>query len=119
MRKFRVVRRHLPGGIVFVVQTQRHLIPVWVDAWRIYGETTRDYFNTLAEAEHLIGLLKEFRPKKDIVINASKNDLSKDPRFWQRLRSFIENVHVHDLPGMEEKDMILNVCNRKIGDADI
>lgn len=120
MRKFRVVKRHLPGGIVFVIQTQRRLLPhFWVDAWKVFGENLRDYFISLAEAEAMVELLKEFRPEKDIVINSSKNDFSRDPRFWQRLRSFIQNVHVHDLPGMEEKDMILSVCSRKIGDDDI
>jgi hypothetical protein len=120
MRKFRVVKRHLPGGIVFVVQTQRRLLPYfWVDAWRIYGEILRDYFTTLVEAEAMVELLKEFKQEKDIAINDSRKDITQDPRFWQRLRLFVQNVHVADLPGMEEKDMILSVCSKKIGDADI
>lgn len=32
--------------------------------------------------------------------------------FWKRLYDFVENVQVNDLPGEEEKEMILHVAKR-------
>lgn len=37
----------------------------------------------------------------------------KEINFWNRLETFISNVGVSDLPGEEEKEMILNVCHRE------
>ena len=34
--------------------------------------------------------------------------------FWKRLYAFVENVEVNDLPGDEEKEMILSVAKRFI-----
>lgn len=34
--------------------------------------------------------------------------------FWNRLKTFIECVQVHDAMSEEEQDMIINVCNVKI-----
>jgi hypothetical protein len=34
--------------------------------------------------------------------------------FWTRLQSFISNIDVSDLPGEEEKGMILHVCEKLI-----
>lgn len=33
------------------------------------------------------------------------------PNFWQRLKTFIENVQVNDQPSEEEKQMILKICD--------
>lgn len=37
--------------------------------------------------------------------------------FWRRLEMFVKEVQVNDLPGEEEKEMILNVCKKQIDNA--
>lgn len=41
-------------------------------------------------------------------------DYTKEKEFWERLKSFVENVQVNDLMSEEEKQMILNNCEKKI-----
>ncbi len=41
-------------------------------------------------------------------------DYTKDIQFWNRLKAFVQNVDVNDLPGEEEKAMILIACEEKI-----
>lgn len=33
--------------------------------------------------------------------------------FWERLRDFVKDIEVSDLPGEEEKEMILHVCEEQ------
>lgn len=37
--------------------------------------------------------------------------------FFKRLKSFVENVQVNDMPSEEEKEMILYVCDRNLIDS--
>lgn len=41
-------------------------------------------------------------------------DYTQDPLFWERLLEFVGNVQTGCQMGDEEKDMIINVCVRKI-----
>jgi hypothetical protein len=34
--------------------------------------------------------------------------------FWNRLASFISNVQVNDLPGLEEQGMIMHTCEKML-----
>lgn len=123
MRKFRIVERSLPEGRIFVIQTQRRFIPwIWQDVWKVYGAQVKDYFDTYGEAIEKMEVLKKFRVKGDVEVSRFSEgikDYTKHVSFWKRLDSFIDQVHVHDLPGMEEKDMIQNICSRKIKELDI
>ena len=38
------------------------------------------------------------------------------PNFFKRLKSFVENVQVNDMPSEEEKEMILYVCDKNINE---
>ncbi|WBC28396.1 hypothetical protein RPMD05_16 [Rhodobacteraceae phage LS06-2018-MD05] len=41
-------------------------------------------------------------------------DYSKDINFWKRLKRFAKEVQCNDCCGEEEKEMVINVCNRVI-----
>ena len=45
---------------------------------------------------------------------AEVNDYSNDTNFWIRLKSFVINVQVNDQMSEEEKEMILNICDKRI-----
>ena len=36
--------------------------------------------------------------------------------FWSRLQSFVSDIQVNDMAGEEEKEMIINVCNKQLND---
>ena len=42
----------------------------------------------------------------------SHNDLQRI-NFWQRLKTFVENVQVNDMPSEEEKSMIIHICDKQ------
>ena len=41
-------------------------------------------------------------------------DYSNETNFWIRLKSFVSNVKVNDQMSEEEKEMILNICDKRI-----
>lgn len=43
-------------------------------------------------------------------------DYTQDINFWKRLLAFVTDVEVSDLPGEEEKEMIIYICNQKINE---
>jgi len=53
-----------------------------------------------------------FEQKKEPNQEESQEELPLN--FWKRLYAFVENVEVNDLPGDEEKEMILSVAKRFI-----
>ena len=38
--------------------------------------------------------------------------------FWSRLQSFVSDIQVNDMAGEEEKEMIINVCNKQLNDKE-
>lgn len=46
----------------------------------------------------------ESLPNKDIML------FHDNCNFFERLKSFVDNVQVNDMAAEEEKDMIINVC---------
>jgi hypothetical protein len=59
--------------------------------------------------EHLCSHFKQVA----VITPLQKEEAKKLPlNFWARLYSFVENVQANDMPGEEEKEMILNVANR-------
>ena len=38
----------------------------------------------------------------------------KEKQFWERLKAFVSEVQVNDMPGEEEKGMILHQCDEQI-----
>lgn len=126
MAKARIIRRKLPAHDIFVIQ-MKHPIYIWkwVDAWIVLGESVKDYFDTLGEAQEKLELFKNFPSKRDIPIGEINKpgiqDLSKQRDFWIRLEDFVKQVHVdiHDKEGYDEKEMFLKVCRRKMKEYDI
>jgi hypothetical protein len=116
--KSRILKRPRPGGHSYVIQFRhRILFWIWRDAWEFLGEHVDDRFDSLNKAKAALPLFEHARSQKSFVIYPvaeKKEDYTEDPRFWKRLRSFSEGVYVSDLPGMEERDMIVEVCDRKI-----
>ena len=120
----RIIKRSVPDGECYVIQFKHKIFFwVWQDAWIRLGENVRDYFDSYEEARIRLPLFVEAKKKKDHIVHLyeenQKKDYSLDPRFWKRLKSFVDLVHVSDLPGMEEKDMIMTICKRKLGEQDI
>jgi hypothetical protein len=45
-----------------------------------------------------------------------RDDYTTNKNFWIRLRSFTKDVQPVDDAGHEEREMILEMCDRKIGE---
>ncbi len=124
MYKTRIIKRLQPTGHIFVIQMKHRIWKwLWVDAWNVVGESVKDYYDTLGEAQERIHFFSNLPKKRDIPVDdinkPGVRDHTNDVRFWKRLELFTDSVAVNDLPGMEEKDMILNVCREKIRTMDI
>lgn len=123
MYKTRVIKRIQPEGHVFVIQMKHPFWKwMWVDAWWVLGENVKDYFRTLEEAEMKSRIFASLPKKRDVpandLIDQGMKGYDMQLSFWKRLEMFVENVEVGDLPGEEEKEMILSVCRKKISELD-
>ena len=64
--------------------------------------------------------IEELRKQWAVVVEQNKRevnqlpDLSQQVGFWKRLQAFVADVETSDMAGVEEKEVILYVCCRKI-----
>jgi hypothetical protein len=74
-----------------------------------YAKKEWPYWTT---SEMFLNCKTDFLAGWDACNSAREKELPLN--FWNRLASFISNVQVNDLPGLEEQSMIMHTCEKML-----